>query len=154
MLISQGENTTGARLIGVEPEREAATTTIFSRIDQGQGLGSEAANELVLSHAMAQILGVGIGSEVILMTQAADGSMANDIFTIAGILSEASDGMEERNVYLHRDTASEFLVLGNRVHEVALALHHHEDAEAVAAMIQKELPELDVSPWQVIEAEF
>lgn len=154
VLISVGEKTTGARIFGVDPALEASTTSIMERIELGRPLYGEPQNEMVLSHALSRILGVGLGDEIILMTQAADGSMANDLFSVVGILSSASDAMEERNAYLHIETVQEFLSLGSRVHEFALSLAHHEDSQDVAAQIQKELPDLDVSPWEVIEAEF
>lgn len=154
VLISIGEKSTGARVFGVNPEREAKTTTIFQRVEKGEALNNESEYEIVISHAMAKVLGVTPGQEVILMTQAADGSMANDLFIVKGILNESSDAMESRNIYMPLEVASEFFVLGNRVHEIAIAIDHHEDAEEVASEIGQMFPKLDVSPWQVIEAEF
>jgi len=154
VLVSVGEKTTGARIFGINPEREKQTTTIMQRVELGSPLEQSSEYDIVISHALSKILAVSPGQELILMTQAADGSMANDLFKVSGILNESSDAMESRNIYMPIETASEFLVLGSRVHEIAVALDDHDQAEAVAAQLQEMLPELDVSPWQVIEAEF
>jgi len=80
--------------------------------------------------------------------------MSNDKFNVIGILSEASDAMEARHAYLHIKTTQEFLVLGNRIHEVVIALNDFNQAEAVASELKKEITNLEISPWQEIEAEF
>lgn len=154
VLISVGEKTTGARMIGVNPITEGATTTIVQKIDQGMMIAKDPTNEIVIGNALSRILGVKIGDPLILMTQGADGSMANDRFTVVGILSNASDAMEARNAYVHINTAQDFLVLGNRIHEYVLALNHFDDAKEVSAELKKDLGQYEISPWQEIEAEF
>lgn len=154
VLVSQGEKTTGARLIGIHPDREATTTTILKSIDHGNSISNSPSNEIVIGHALSKILSVKIGDEIILMTQAADGSMSNDKFNIKGILSEASDAMESHNAYVHIQTAQDFLVLGKRIHEFVITLKSHDGAKSVASELKKEFPTYEVSPWQEIEAEF
>lgn len=154
VLISVGEKTTGAKIIGIDPINEAKTTSILEKISEGQPITSGPSNEIVIGHALSKILAVKVGDPVILMTQGADGSMANDRFTIVGILSAASDAMEARNTYIHLKTAQDFLVLGNRIHEYVLALNHFDDAKKVSLEIKKDFQNYEVSPWQEIEAEF
>jgi ABC-type lipoprotein release transport system permease subunit len=154
VLISVGEKTTGGKIIGIDPEQEKTTTTILNKISTGVSISSSPSNDIVIGNALSRILSVKIGDSLILMTQAADGSMSNDSFKVVGILSEASDAMESRNIYLHLNTAQEFLALGNRIHEYVIAVNSHEEAKSVASMLQKELKDYEVSPWQEIEAEF
>jgi ABC-type lipoprotein release transport system permease subunit len=153
-LISQGEKTTGAKMFGIDPEKEEKTTTIKNKISEGAFLSGNINNDIVLGNALAKILAVKIGDPIVLMTQAADGSMSNDTFTVIGILSEASDAMEARNAYLHIKTAQEFLVLGNRIHELVIRLTDFNQARDVASKLKLDIKNLEVSPWQEIEAEF
>ena len=154
VLISQGEKTTGAKIFGIDPKKETNTTTIKNKISEGTFLSNNINNDIVLGHALAKILSVKVGDSIILMTQAADGSMSNDKFNVLGILSEASDAMEARHAYLHIKTAQDFLVLGSRIHEVVIALNDFNQAEVIANKLKKEITNLEISPWQEIEAEF
>ncbi len=154
VLASVGDKTTGARMYGINPELESKTTTILEKIKVGQAINTSPSNEIILSHALSKILNVTIGSELILMTQAADGSMANDTFNVVGIFNEESDAMEARNIYVHIQTASDFLVLGSRVHEVVLNIDHFENANEIAKELKKELKDLDILTWQELEPEF
>jgi len=158
VLASVGDKTTGARMFGILPDHESKTTTIFDKIDQGKVIDSIPSNEIILGHALSKILNVTVGSQLILMTQAADGSMANDTFTVVGIFNKESDAMEARNIYVHLQTASDFLVLGSRVHEVVLNISHFENAVEVAEDLkldlQKESKQFEVLTWQELEPEF
>lgn len=154
VLISVGEKTTGAKIIGIDPEKESQTTSILQKISLGTSMSKEPSNEIVVGNALAKILALKLNDQVILMTQAADGSMATDKFTVVGILSEASDAMESRHSYIHYKTAQDFLVLGNRIHEYVIALKNVEDSQTVAHKLASKLPDFEVSPWQEIEAEF
>ncbi len=154
VLISQGEKTTGARLIGIDPEREARTTSIKEKIGEGVFLSTTINNDIVLGHTLAKILAVKIGDPIILMTQAADGSMSNDKFTVIGIFTEASDAMEARNAFVHIKTSQDFLVLGSRIHEMVIALNDYSKSTMISKNLKKVMPAYEVSPWQDIEAEF
>lgn len=154
VLSSLGEKTTGAKIFGITPSLESKTTTMNQKIDQGHFLSDEINNDVVLGHALAKILDAKIGDSLILMTQAADGSMANDAFKVVGIFKESSDSMEARHIYMNLEYAQDFLVLGRRVHEVAISVGNFNEAQKISDALAKDLPQLDVSPWQVIEAEF
>jgi len=154
VLISKGDKTTGARLIGIDPEREAHTTSLKEKIEQGVFLSSAINNDIILGHAIAKILAVNIGDSIILMTQAADGSMSNDKFTVVGIFTEASDAMEARNAYVHIKTSQDFLVLGNRIHEVVIVLNDYTKSTTISKKLKNNLSTYEISPWQEIEAEF
>lgn len=154
VLFSADEKTTGGKLFGIDPELEKTTTSLSEKVSSGQFLSNSINNDIVLGHALAQILSVKLGDTLVLMTQAADGSLSNDLFTVTGILNESSDAMEARNAYVHLKTAQEFLVLDGRVHEIALALSDYDSAQDLSESLKKDFPKLEVSPWQEIETEF
>lgn len=154
VLISSGEKTTGGRLIGINPETEAKTTTIHQKVFEGAFLQNETTNNIVLGHALAKILDAKVGTSLVLMTQGADGSMSNDSFTVIGILSEESDSMEGRNAYVEIQVARDFLVLGSRTHEYVVSFSNYDEAYEISDEYQAKFKDLEVSPWQEIESEF
>ena len=74
-LASGPEKTRGVLVIGVDPERERAVTTLARAIKQGQYLDADDPQGIVLGTRVAEILRVAVDDEVTLVTQAADGSI-------------------------------------------------------------------------------
>jgi putative ABC transport system permease protein len=150
-----GSKTVGARLIGVDPRLEAETCTLRSKVVSGTYFPEKGSRDLLVGDGIAKALDLGIGSEVALISQGADGSVANDLFRVAGILG-ASEGGVDRSLYLRLADAQSFLAMEGRYHEVAIILKDIETASLTAQSLGARLsrPDLDVQPWQVIEKDF
>ncbi len=151
-----GEKTTGARLVGVAPDLEAATTRLKRKITEGAYFPAGLENPVLAGEGLVKALDLKVGSQLALVSQGADGSVANDLFTVAGIVSGGSEGGVDRNLYLRLSDAQRFLVLGTRIHEVAVLLKNIREAKPEAAAIAAQLndPSLSVDPWQVVEKDF
>jgi ABC-type lipoprotein release transport system permease subunit len=124
-LAGTGDNSTAALVLGLEPEREASSP-LFT-IKQGHDIGPKAAREAVLGTEMAATLGARPGSEVVLLGQAADGSVANDRFTVVGIGDAGSGEMNSSAVMLSLADAQDFFALGNGVHQILVRLPTEQD---------------------------
>ncbi len=153
-LAFRGPKTTGVQLVGVDPLREARTTRLKHKVRQGRFIAAEPGPEMMVGEGLARILRVGPGDEVVLIGQAADGSIANDLFAVVGVVG--GSGAARMNCYVHLQTAQEFLALGARVHEMAVVLTHQAQARLMAERIQRTLDDslLAVDPWQVVERQF
>src|SRR5690606_16430476 len=82
-----GEKATGVSLLGVDPEREVKVTTLASQIESGRMLSQEP-GEIVLGIGAAETLRAKLGDEVFLISQGVDGSIANDVFRVVGLVGE------------------------------------------------------------------
>ena len=103
--------------------------------------------------SLARALDLQIGDELVLVGQAADGSIANDIFKVSGLVgSEAS--LDRMSVYLPIEAARIYLALTQGAHQYALLVDDGVDNEALADALQALLSNLEVAPWQVVEATF
>lgn len=162
--LAYGENKTApASVVGIDPEREAATTFLKDKIKQGQWLSSHPNAEdywqAMVGYSLAQTLRLQVGDELVLISQGADGSIANDVFAVAAILG-TEDSSERMNVYLALPAMRSFISMPAGIHELALLVDHPKDARKVAAGLQQyvdaELPEqhLNVQPWQTVESSF
>ncbi|VAX34693.1 hypothetical protein MNBD_NITROSPIRAE03-1381 [hydrothermal vent metagenome] len=151
-----GTKTTGVRIIGIDPEREARTTRLREKVSRGRFISGRPLREVVIGSGLARILNADIGDELVLISQGADGSIANDLFNIVGFAGSARDTSERMNCYMHIKTAQEFLVLDNRIHEIAIVLTDQRKSREIASLIRRRLndPSLDVEPWQVVEKQF
>ncbi len=156
VLAAAGNKTTGARIVGVLPGREARTTRLRLQVSAGRFLKGRPGLEVMLGHGLAEALGATTGGEVILIGQAADGSIANDVYRVAGIVGDAGDPYQRVALYMHLEEAQRFLELGRRVHEVAVVLADASASERVAGQLEGLLTRgpVEVSPWQVVEKAF
>lgn len=148
--------TTAMRLLGVDPERETATTSVAQQVSQGKFLDASDPKGVVIGSSLARLLKAGLGDELVLVTQAADGSIANDLFTIRGILGESGSGLDGMTGYMLLSTAQDFLVLPNRIHEVAMVLRDYRQSQVVAQDMTRHAPShgWTFSPWSEVEKAF
>ena len=134
-LLSTGENSAGARLMGVDPQVEAGVTTFLLGVQTG-ALDPSVERSLVLGDVLAQELEAGVGSQVAIVTQAADGSLGNDLFLVSGILHTGLSYLDRSLAVLYLEDLQELLVLGaDEVHEIAVRIEDPMAADGFAAQL-------------------
>jgi ABC-type lipoprotein release transport system permease subunit len=162
--LAYGKNKTfPAQVIGIEPDREANTTRLKSKVKQGEYLTDGANNDgyysAMIGYSLAKNLKLTVGDELVLISQGIDGSIANDIFIITALVGDASS-YERMNVYISLTAMQMFLSMQSgeqsQVHELAIKLSHQGEARAFAMNMQIQLENslLRVEPWQVVESSF
>ncbi len=151
-----GIKTSGVQVIGIDPVLEARTTRIKNKIDKGRFLSDEPLNEIIIGERLARVLRVDIGDKIALIAQGVDGSIANDLFSVAGITGSKEASYGATSSYVHIQKAREFLSIRNGVHEIVIILKDHERNIHTASLIDKRLnnESLSVDPWQTVEAQF
>jgi ABC-type lipoprotein release transport system permease subunit len=109
----------------------------------------------MIGFGVADSLRLKINDEIILISQGADGSIANDIYIVQGIVGTKTS-WEKNRVFLPLNAAQEFLTMHGKVHEYSILLPDSDAAEEVATEIQFSLAnsDLKVSPWQEVEESF
>ncbi len=162
--LAYGENKTApAGVIGIDPRMEAQTTLLKDKLKQGAWLDNQANADgywpAMLGYSIARTLKLSLGDELVLISQGADGSIANDVFMVSAIVG-TEDSTERMNVYLPMVAMRQFISLPEGVHELALLVDKPSAAQAKAHSLQQYLdqsvPELDlqVQPWQEVERSF
>lgn len=151
------DKTAPAKVIGIDTEREPTVSRLKEKISSGQYFDSnpdaDGYFKAMIGHGLAISLKVEIGDELVLISQGADGSIANDIFIISAIIGNRTS-FDRMAVYLPLGAAQLFLSMGSDVHEYAMLVKDKRQNEETAAELQAALPELTVSPWQEVEATF
>lgn len=155
-LAFSGSKTVGSRVMGIDPARERSATRLEAQLGEGGFIPDAASGDAVVSARLASALGLKTGSTFSLIAQGADGSIANDNFRVAGVLSAKESAFEGPWCLVHIDKAREFLALGRRAHEIALIFTDYRRARKDSLITAAALadPALDVQPWQVTEREF
>ncbi len=153
---SVNEKSTAVRIIGIDVTRETKATQFDKKVIEGTTLAETASGQAVIGKGLAKILAATVGSEIVVFSQAADGSIANDLYEVVGII-ESGDAITDRVAcYLHIEDAQQLFVLEGRVHEIVITVSKINKVAIVTEDVQTRLndPLLEVSPWQVVAKSF
>jgi ABC-type lipoprotein release transport system permease subunit len=155
-LASVGDKSAGVRIIGIDPQRENIATHFDKKVIDGAAFSFSPAHEAILGQGLANVLKARVGDEVVLVSQGADGSIANDLYTVVGIISSGDRISDQSALYLHLADAQELLVLEGRVHEIAVVGEKLKTIDEVAIGIKAALdnPGLVVETWKEFAAAF
>ena len=153
-LVSSGEATSAGMFMGIDPEREPALTRFLDELVAGR-LPEPGRFEVLVGDEMARQLGAGVGDELVLVGSAADGSMANDLYTVAGVFRTGLVEFDARTAVLTVGDLQALIYLDpDRIHEIAVATADPAEADAaaarLAAAIDAEGREIDVASWTVL----
>ena len=153
---SIGEKSTAVQVIGVDVAREIQATRFDQKMIEGSVLAETASHEAVIGRGLAKILSGTVGSEIVIFSQGADGSLANDVYKIVGIAESGDDVTNRVACYLHIEDAQELFVLEGRIHEIVVIISNINQVSKVTDAIKARLNNstLDVAPWQVVAKSF
>lgn len=141
------ERSTGARLVGILPDREAAFARLDERVVAGSYLDPAPAGRVLVGEKLAQELGIEVGDELVLLSQAADGSLGNGLFTVVGLARTGDATLDRAGVWAHLHDLQEMLVLEGRLHEIAVLTDDVEAIDARAAAIDAAVDTPLVQTW-------
>jgi ABC-type lipoprotein release transport system permease subunit len=156
-LVSAAHQSVGAQLLGVVPAQEQKITVLQTRMVKGRYLTEQKSNDVIMGDELATTLGVDVGSEIVLLTPAADGSTGNDVYTVVGLFHTGLDAMDRGLVLMPLTSLQDLLRLPpGRIHEVGIKLRDITTATTTAASLEaslsKTLP-VRVMPWQELAPE-
>jgi putative ABC transport system permease protein len=148
-LASTADNSSGVEILGIDPAQERTVTSIQNAILQGKYLAEGMQRPILLGERLASRLKVALGDKVVLMVQAADGSMGAQLFRVAGIFRSGSPEMDEGVVFLLRSDAQNLFSLGDRVTEAALLLGSSRQVPTALATLKQDLSgaPVEILPW-------
>ena len=147
-LVAVGTKSAGARFWGVEPASERTTFDLAQHLQEGRFLSETTQRGVVLGQKLARSLQAQIGSEIVVVVQAADGSLGNDLYTVTGILKAAGDSIDRNAALIHAADFVELFVSGERIHEVALNSRGMVSPEGLTALLSIAAPEEEIKSWR------
>jgi ABC-type lipoprotein release transport system permease subunit len=119
-LAAAGSTSAGVQMRGVNLKNEATVTQVHKHVMQGQWLADSDPMGVVIGRKLARTLGVSPGNEVIIIGQATDGSMANDLYTVRGILKSIGEEVDRAGFFMVERSFRELMVLPEGAHEIAI----------------------------------
>lgn len=156
-LISATHQSAGVQLLGVDPDQEQKVTVLQTRMVTGRYLTGRMPKGVVLGDKLATTIGAEVGSEIVLLTPAADGSTGNDLYTVAGLFHTGLDTMDQGLLLMPLAALQELLRLPpRRIHEVGIKLRDIATATTTAAALQEQLGKsfpVRATPWPELTPE-
>ena len=147
-LVAAGESSAGASLRGIDVARDARVSKISEHVSRGEWLDPAQPEGVVLGRRLAQTLDVNIGDELVLLSQATDGSMANDLFEVRGVLLGVGDPTDRAGIFMTADAFRDFFALYDGAHQIILRRDGEQELDALAGTVRAAAPELDVRTWR------
>ncbi len=147
-LLSSGPRSAGVVLVGVDPAAEALTGDLPTWLKTGRYLTPGQRNQVVLGSRLARSLDATEGSSLVVVVQAADGSIGNEMVTVAGILKPVSDNIDRGTAFLLRSDWNSLFVAQDRVHEIVFSSNGKLETSALVATLAPHAGEATVETWQ------
>ena len=135
-LASRGDLSSGAMIKAVDPVREPQVTRLHQHLRQGAMALSEPRlvhprgkdrppvpqYPVVIGPALARNLNADLGAEIVLITQAADGSIGNGLFEVVGILRPVDPAFDRMGVVMSISAYRALMALEQGVHELVVKI--------------------------------
>ncbi len=147
-LAAAGESSAGVSFRGVDVEQDATVSNIHEEVAEGRWLDPGDPKGVVLGRRLARILAVGVGDEIVVLTQGSDGAMAYDLYDVRGILRGIADATDRSGVFLNQSALRELLEVPTGVHQIIVRRPEEVDLAQAATRVSGFAPDLDVQTWR------
>lgn len=150
-LASTTETSTGVMIRAVDAERERDVTRMLGQVRQGkvaldvideteQGI---ARYGVAVGAQLAKNMRLTPGDELVLVTQAADGSIGNALFVVTAVLNPMELNFDRMGVVMSLEAYQQLMFLEEGFHELAILLDDLDQLETTQAALQGKLALLE-----------
>lgn len=147
-LVAAGDSSAGVMLRGVDVKQDAAVSRVGTRVESGRWLDPKDPQGIVIGKRLARTLDVKPGDEVVVLTQAADGSMADDLYRVRGVLRNLSEAVDRGGVFMTEGAFRELFLLPAGAHQILVRKPSAVTEAAALARVEKLAAGLDVKTWR------
>jgi ABC-type lipoprotein release transport system permease subunit len=147
-LAASARTSVGASVVGVDVGSDAAATDLHHHVARGDWLAPESPQGVVLGARLARSLDASPGDELVILSQAADGSLANDLYTVRGVLSGISDATDRAAVFMNEAAFRELFALAGGAHRVIVRRPPGLPLEDALRRVRTLAPGDDAQSWR------
>lgn len=147
-LVAAGESSAGVSFRGVNIRQDARVSDIHKHVALGEWLDRARPREVVVGRRLAQTLGVEPGDELVALSQAADGSIANDLYRVRGVLKGVSDATDRTGVFMTVEAFRDFFAMHEGAHQLIIRRPETVEIAEAAQAVRTVAAGLDVQTWR------
>jgi putative ABC transport system permease protein len=142
--LSGPQKTLGTLLTGIDVESERKKSKVKRALSKGSFLNSGDKKEILLGEKLARKLGVQVNDEIAIIGQSVDGSVANDLFTVVGLMNFGGGDLEENLAFTSLESSQSFASIPSD------QFHLYVSFSALDAKYPAPPIETAVVPWREI----
>lgn len=152
-LISSGEQSLPIMLEGIEPANESHITNFEENLVEGKYLEEDKSEDcelrqIYLGRAIAVLLNVQVGQKVVILAQAADGSLGNDLLRVKGIFDSHSTDFDKRYAFTTLNCVKKIGGIQG-LHEMVVGLANPAQEKEAQKNLQRQLDDkFLVTTWR------
>lgn len=147
-LAASGDSSAGVQIRGLAIDRERRVTMLHQAVGEGSWLDPADPSGVVIGRRLAKSLSVLPGGELILLGQAMDGSIANDRFTVRGVLKGIADGTDRTAVLLTEEAFRSFVEMPESIHQLVIRRPENLALPEAARAVREAAGGMDVKTWK------
>lgn len=147
-LLSSGTKSAGVQFRGIDPVSERAVSELHKHLSRGAFISDSPRREVVLGRKLARTLNARVGTSLVVVVQAADGSLGNELFTVSGVLKSVGETLDRSAALIHRDDFAELFVFPGRYHELAFNTAGLRLPEEVKATLKPVTATDEILTWR------
>jgi ABC-type lipoprotein release transport system permease subunit len=144
-VLSEGNNTVGVRVIGIDPT-SSANAPFRDGMVSGEFLTADDREGLLIGKTLADKLNIHAGDQTDLLVNTSNGDVAQQTFTIRGIYSTHTPGYDETSVFLPLAKAQAITGAQNHASTIFVLLKNRDQTAAVVKALQTS--QYEVVPWE------
>lgn len=129
-LAARGEEGFAVIVMGIDSRAESGPARLLT--DVVEPLRER---EAFIGRQLAELMNVRVGDEVAVVGQGVDGSLANDLFTVKGVVTTSVDLINRQGMLLQLATAQTLFAMPDEAHEIVIHARHPEMASALSRRI-------------------
>jgi putative ABC transport system permease protein len=155
VLVSVGERSFGAQIMGVDPQAEPRVSTLPNGIVEGRYI--EGPTEAVVGAAMAHNLSIKVGDPIVVLGTKLDGGVAALSLDVVGIIESGAVELDRTLVQMQLSAFQDEFGLGDQVHMVVARVADFENVTTMLPAIEAAIAPLGTRsvalPWQQLMPE-
>ena len=136
-LAAAGEQSAGVAFVGIDPVRDAATLDLHLAMAEGEWLDNADPKGIVVGRGLARTLSLELGDEVVVLSQASDGSVANDLFLVRGVLMSVAAGLDRSAILMTDATFRELMVFPDGAHKIMVRKPRDVELDEASAHVRE-----------------
>lgn len=152
-LVSSGEQSVPVQLEGIEPGAEARVTKIKQNLAEGEYLADDPSpdcqsRQIYIGRKLSDLLQVKVGNKIVILAQAADGTLGNELFRVKGIYDSGSPDFDKSFAFSPLVCVAKVGAITG-VHEVAIRLADIGQEMKVRESLSAQMPPgIKVTTWR------
>lgn len=149
VLAALDEDGFAAVVVGVDETSESTAEGLLGASGPPAALGGHG---VLVGRGFARRYNIEPGSELALVGQDIDGSIANDLFSVSGFIASPVELVSSLGIVMSISDAQEFLAMGDEAHEVIVHVRDPNRLDETLARLRETAPlaGLEVLAWQDI----